>query len=106
MVESSTLTPFGLEKTSVRFGLEKTSVRKMVFCGFSSVNTGQVAMGLVFKQLPLDPANVNACKNMCDHYIQTSFEKLYISTADSDLHSGKRDRSIEIMFKTKRLKKK
>ena len=25
-------------------------------------------IGLVFKQHPRDPANVNACKNMCDPY--------------------------------------
>ena len=29
--------------------------------------------GLVFKQLPLDPANVNAWKNMCDPYIHGHF---------------------------------
>ena len=28
--------------------------------------------GLVFKQLPRDPANVNAWKNMCDPYIHLS----------------------------------
>ena len=27
-------------------------------------------IGLVFKQHPRDPANVNAWKNMCDPYIQ------------------------------------
>ena len=29
--------------------------------------------GLMFKQLPQDPANLNACKNMCDPYIFNRF---------------------------------
>ena len=35
------------------------------------LNTGP--NGLVFKQLPRDPANVNAWKNMCDPYIWSAF---------------------------------
>ena len=90
MIESLTLTPFCLEKSSVRKKkhFKFSAVISVCFCLkscklcqnndhtclFHYINTCRVHRemfntrpdGLVFKHLPWDLANVNAWKNMCD----------------------------------------
>ena len=93
-VRSLTLAPFCLEKTSVAkmavfsvgFWLEagkKLCKNNNHTCLFHCIKTLAGSLrrclntrphSLVFKQLPREPANVNAWKNMCDPYIFSFFK--------------------------------
>ena len=72
---------------NARIAITHVCFIELIFAGPSEYVWKNSHCGLIFKHLPLDPANVNAWKNMSDPYIRIR-GKLYWKLSFGDVKSG------------------